>query len=595
MDPYVSPLISDSPFKKSGKEIEDIQFHGAEKKSANGITVIADKQVNPEYFIREMLAYIDKDGNNIYEEGIDEHSFDYNVKIFISKDDSYLRKLYESVAPANNEVCLFLEDNTGDIFSGKSSYVKIGEKFREDLKKRKIISEGQSGLLTDESFRQHFQNVNLDFTEDEIQELIETGQIANMSSAFMIGLLQVLYLPNIILEPLFKWIADGISSLTGLLKKTIKFQPHHWDPEAKMPDPSDTSDQPKMIDNPDFEPILFPFSNDIIDSITSFSESETAALIDTIKKYIKEKERDFVTEIDTYLAKLKNNEDFLGKLSALAKPTTDALEFTKLKVKELVDNLLLAADQIFKSMGYLGKKIISVINAFYCGLWNGLMDSIIGIIDLIGLLFKAFGMQADFMNNAQTKIPQSFELLDECIQGFLKIDFGKIISEIVDQIMRFDITAFASKISIEKVAYFLGAVVGFIVEIIVGILLTGGVEAVYSTINKLLTNSAKFIRTIQASLVKFFGKSLSQLKDDILYVIMKIIEFLKKGTEGVINSIRILFREILDTVKISAELLKEIMRRFKLSKSEIDQLDKLGFSFVSLEKGVARACKLLRA
>lgn len=594
MDHFVSSLITDSPFQKSGREIEDIQFHGAEKKRINGINVVADKQVNPEFFVREMLAYIDKDKNNIYEKGIDEHSFSYNVKIFISKDDSYLRKLFESVSPADNEVCLFLEDQTGDIFSGKSSYVKIGKNFKEDLKKRKIIGEGLTGLLADESFRQHFQNVSLDFTEDEIKELIETGQVADMSRTIVIGLLQVLYLPNIILEPLFKGVADGIFSFTGLLKKTIKFQPHHWDPDAKMPDPKDSTSQPNMIDNPDFEPVLFPYSNDVIDAITSFGENETAALIDTIKKLIKQKERDFNTEVDAYITKLENNKDFLKKLSALVKPVRETLEFTKLKVKELVDNLLLAADQIFKNMAYLGKKIINVINAFYCGLWNGLMDSIIGIIDLIGLLFKAFAVQADFMKNAQTKIPQSFELLDECIQAFSKINFGKITSEIVDQIMRIDITAFASKISIERVAYFFGAVVGFIVEIVVRILLTGGVEAVYATMNKLIANGAKLAGTIQANLVKFFGKSLNQLKDDILYVIAKIVEFLKKGTEGVVQAIQVLFREIINTVKISAELLAEIMRRFKLRKSDINRLDELGFSFVSLENGVARACKLLR-
>ena len=590
-DPIISPLVSDSPFQKSGQEIEDIQFRNADKRSINGIKVIADSQVNPDYFVREMIAYIDKDGNSIYEEGIDELSFSYNVKIFISKDDSYLRKLFENVSPADNEVCLFLEDQTGDIFSGKSSYVKIGENFREDLKKRKIIGEGQAGLLADETFHQHFQDVSLDFTNDEIQELIETGQIADMSRTLIIGLLQLLYLPNIILEPLFKWVADGISSFTGLLKKTIKFQPHHWDPEAKVSDPDDTTVQT----DPAFKPALFPFAHDIIDDITNYTENETTELIETVKKFINEKEQEFITRLDEYIVTLENNKDFMGKLNALADPTKKALEFTKIKVKELVENMLLAANSIFKSMTYLGKRMLNTINAFYCGLWNGLMDSIIGIIDLTGLLFRAFAVQAGFLKNAQTKIPQAFEMLDECIQAFSKIDLGKIASEIADQIMRIDITAFAGKISIEKIAYFFGAVVGFIVEIIVGIFLTGGVEAVYATINKLITNSVKLIGSIQSGLVKFFGRSLSRLKDDIMHVIAKIIEFLKKGTEGVIETIRALFREILNTVKITAELLAEIVRMFKLSKSDLAKLDEMGYGFVSLEKGVARACKLIRA
>ena len=594
MDPYISPFITDSPFQKNAQEVENIQFQGAEKRSVNGMNVIADTQVNPDPFVREMLAYIDKDGNNRYEEGIDEHTFDYDVKIFISKDDRTLRELFENTQPAAHEVCLFLEDNTGDIFTGSRSYVKVGDNFRADLKKRQVIGEGQTGLLADETFRQHFQNADLDFTDDQIQELIQTGQISSMSTSFMIGLLQALYLPNIILEPLFKWVADGISTFTGFLKRNIKFQPHHWDPEAKMPDPKDTSDSPKMIDNPDFEPVLFPYSNDLIEGVTSFAQEETKALITTVKQFVQQKEREFAAEVDSYITTLENNKDFLDKLGALAEPIKQALLHAKAKAKELADNLVAAADQIFQALAYLGKKLLSTINAFYCGLWNGLMDSIIGIIDLIGLLFRAFAVQADFMKNAQTKIPQAFELLDECIQAFAKIDFGKVASEIADQIMKIDITAFAGKISLERVAYFFGAVVGFIVEIIIGILLTGGVEAVYAAINKLFANGAKLAVSIQASIVKFFGKSMGQLKDDILYVIAKIIEFLQKGTTGVINAIRALFQEIVNTVRLSAELIQEIIRRFKFTKAEVDELERLGFGFVSFEKGVARACKLLR-
>ena len=594
MDPYISPLVTDSPFTKSAKEVVDVQFSAAEKRKVAGIQVIADRQVNPEPFVREMFAYIDKDGNDRYEKGVDEHTFDYDVRIFISKDDSTLRKLFESTTPADNEVCVFLEDNTGDVFSSSSSYVKIGSAFREDLRKRQVIGRGQQGLLADAGFRQHFQNASIDFTDDQIQELIETGEIQSMSTSLMIGILQALYLPNIVLQPLFKWVADGISSVTGFLKKNIKFQPYHWDPQAKMPAPDSTAKNPKMIDNPDFEPVLFPYSNNIVEGMTSFTEREITALIATITRFVQEKEREFNKEIDAYLTTLEQNKDFLGKLGALAQPMKELLQHAKAKVKELTDNLVLAADKVFQRLAHLGKKLLSTVNAFYCGLWNGLMDSIIGIIDLIGLLFRAFAVQADFIRNGQTKIPKALEMLDECIQAFVKIDFGKVVSEITDKIMSIDIAAFASKVSMERVAYFFGAVVGFIVEIVVGILLTGGVEAVYASINKLIADGAKLASTIQSNILKFFGKSLSQLKDDILHVISKIIEFLKRGTDGVIQAVRALFQEIVKLIKVSAELLQEIMNRFKLSKTDIKNLDDLGFGFVSLEKGVARACKILR-
>ena len=258
-DVYISPLILDSPLKKNASEVEAMQFHGAEKHSFNGIDIIADKAVNPEPFIREMFAYLDVNGDDVYTEGIDKHSFDYYVKIFISKNDTYLRKLFENTEPANHEICLFLEDNSDDIISGSSAYVKIGENFRNELRRLETMGKGQGSLLEDEKFNQHFQNVILDFTEDQIAELIETGKVSNITQYVLIGLMQSVHFANIILAPLFEWIADDISAFTGILKKYIKFQPYHWDPEAKKPDPNDSSESPKMVDNTDFEPVLFPF------------------------------------------------------------------------------------------------------------------------------------------------------------------------------------------------------------------------------------------------------------------------------------------------------------------------------------------------
>ncbi|MDH5414821.1 MAG: hypothetical protein OEW87_11840, partial [Flavobacteriaceae bacterium] len=551
-DVYISPLILDSPFKKNASEIEAMQFQGAEKRSFNGVDVIADKEVNPHPFIQEMYAYLDVRNDDVYAEGVDKHVFDFNIKVFISKDDSYLRKLFQNTEAADDEVILFLEDNTDDIISGSSAYVKVGQKFREELKRREIIGKGQAGLLEDEKFKQHFQNASLDFTDDQIRELIVTGEISNISQTVMIGILQAAYILNIVLTPVFGGIADGIKGLTDVLKKHIKFQSYHWDPEAKKPDPNDKSEEPKMIDNPDFEPVLFPYSNELVDELSELGENQIRDFVISIKQQIKTRENEFNKELDGYLDLLSLDKEFNKGLGPLAEPTRAALLYTKTKVKELVNSLLLGIDQVLPALNYLGKKLFSTVNAFYCGLWNGLMDSIIGIIDLIGLLFRAFAVQGDFMKHAQTKIPQALELLDELLQGFEKIDFGKIVGEVIDKIMNINLEALASKISLERVAYFIGAVVGLIIEIVIGIIFTAGGESVWAVLNKFLTNSAKLVKTLQAKLVSFFGRSLKRLKDDILFVFTKLIEFLKQGTQGVLKAIRFLFDEILKTIKVSA-------------------------------------------
>ena len=123
---FVSAFIENSPFKKSASEIEEIQFQGAEKQSINGIEVIADKEMNIKPLVREMFAFTDNNGDGKFTQGTDKFQFKYIVKVFVSKNDAYLRKLFENCSPKSNEVCVFLEDNSGDIISGSSAYVKIG-------------------------------------------------------------------------------------------------------------------------------------------------------------------------------------------------------------------------------------------------------------------------------------------------------------------------------------------------------------------------------------------------------------------------------------------------------------------------------------
>ncbi len=590
---YISPFIEESPFKKSAKDIADIQFQGSHTKSLNGVSVFSDKQITEKPLLRKMFAYKDKNANDVYDKDVDKYAFKFHVKVFISQDDSYLRDLLEKTNPDEHEVCLFLEDNSGDLFSGSSSYVKIGKNFRSHLLKRQKIGEGQIGLFENENFKQHFGNVELDFTDSQLQELIETGEIRNIKQEMFIALIQSASLTNMLLGPAYGLMADGIFALTDFLKKHIKFQNYHWDPGAKKPDPNDSSVTPKMIENKEFEPILFPFSNKLIEGSSALAEEELSGLVKNLITAIQKRERAFITKIDSYQKILTRAKDLPSKMTAVVNGISSALTILKAKVKELVGQLLKGIEGVFSSMAYLGKKIISTINAYYCGLWNGLMDSIIGIIDIIGFLFKAFRFQADFIRNAQTKIPRSLELLDEAIQALVKIDFGKVTDKIVGFFKKIDLGAFLSKTTIEKVAYFFGAIVGFIVEIVVGILITGGVESVYAVVNKLIANGAKVLKTLQAAIVKFFGKSLKQLKDDILLIISKIVAFLKKGTEGILQALRVLFDSIVNSVKLSKKAIEKIKRKLQITTSELDILENAGLHFTKFEDGVATACKLL--
>lgn len=582
MDLYrtTSPL-TEGPFQNSAQDTHDLFFGSADSTVSGGMDIVAENDVSPT-LVTQMVAFIDSNSNLLYDEG-ERVLFYYTVKIFVSKDDSYLRQAYDKTSPLADDVCLFLEDNTTDLFSGRSAYIKIGDNFKADLAKRKQIAEIEGKKLLHLNFisTETDAEYQLEFNGPEIQELIKTGQITNPSQTLLIGLLQALSIGNIILAPLFTALGDGILWITKTTREFIKFQEYHWDPAAQNPNITEN-------DNTSFSPILFSFASAQIEELTTLAENSVGQVSSIIKTELNKK----LNEVHSQLSKLQI------PLTGYAVPESISsfLDTCFKMIDTIVNNLIDGCESMVKFFIGLDEKWLNALNAFYCGLWNGLVEAVLGIVDLIGYCFIVSGAAGSAMANAQTLIPQFYELMDEAVQTIFEADIPGIVSEAINAIgvgiSNFNLFALTGTISIERVAYFVGGVVGFIVELVAGIFWSGGIDGVRATIAKFGKVGEDIFAFLTASVTKILGSAFQFTVENMLILVRKIIELLKKGKEEIAAVIRSVFEALEQAAKLADNIIQEIIRLFKLTSEEVKLIDEVGLSFVKYTDEAFSLCKI---
>ncbi len=61
--------------------------------------------------LEDLKVFADANRNGLYDAGEEVYQ-KYAFTIFISKDVSYLRKVFDNLDPGEGDVCIFLEDNS---------------------------------------------------------------------------------------------------------------------------------------------------------------------------------------------------------------------------------------------------------------------------------------------------------------------------------------------------------------------------------------------------------------------------------------------------------------------------------------------------
>ncbi len=576
--------LADGPLSCDGRGAENLYFPSADKQVSGSTKVISENNVSQQ-LVRDMIAFLDGNGNGLKEE-TEKELFTYRVLLFVSKDDSYLQQAYAKTEPAADEVCIFLEDNSTDLFSGKTSYIKIGSLFRDNLKKQKEIG------YIEQKFAEKYQVYSnadgeefaLDFTGEEIQELITTGKITNTSSVFFIGLLQFLNIQSMVMAPLYELLGDFILGVTEKLRYYFKFSETSWDPDAPVTD-EEGNQQP----NDSFQPALLPFSIRTLKTWAAQGEGAVKKVTDGLRKGLEEEKARFDGKmqqvIDSQLSKYPGADGAIAFVQQCAE-----LELA------LFEKMISACENAVPFFVSFGERYIYILNAYFCGLWNSLLEAVLGIVDLVGYLFKAMGMIGNAMKNAQTLIPQALEMIDEMIQTLSTVDFSSIFSEAVDEIIaqlkKLDLSAWASEISLEKVAYFLGGLTGFVLQVLISIYWSGGLDGIRAAVEKIGSIGKGVVDFIKSSVEKLIGIAAGLSIEGLVKVVQQIIQALKSGAKAVVEFIRAIFEALKRGFRTLEELFVVIKEMLKLTSEDEQAMKELGLQFTSLIGKTCTLCKI---
>ncbi len=487
----VSPY-AEIPFtSKSQSSIKRIYYPGAKVSTINNIKIATDINTDPNRvtYIKKRKLFFDKNANKTFDLGVDVLA--YNIELYFSKDAIKLKESFKVTKTEPYSIIFFIEDNTDDI-SAQYCKIKIGDRVKDNLTH-------QSQLYNNKKVLDYInQYVTID--KAVLEELIRNKQIENVS----LKTVEFLFTASDYLNPyaLDKKLMSVLGHVCGTIAKFIdkaKLDKHRWNPDAKKLKEDGTVDQTNT-----FKPFLFPFVEESLDAvpdhklndyaIKAFTELQTgfSKQDSKIRQYVQQTDFGKLATVPLTVAGIP-----FSPLNALELDLIpDSLEryvFSKyIQISDAIQNTFKQLEQF--DFTDLIKKGVRIANAYLCGIWNGLIDAISGIFKMLEMLFNGMATMKDFTANFSTQFPILMEYVDNAIVAIKNIDFKALYTHLKGKL------GSITNVSLETIAYFSGAFVGFVIslaiEVVVGILFTGGTLSVAAVLEKLATVFSGLFRGI---------------------------------------------------------------------------------------------------
>lgn len=541
----VSPLLENLPFDNYTTDELWEYFY---ENTKNRITDFSDIQGDEDKIKRSSTwVYLDSNHDHKHDKG---ETFRFFITFFSSEDDSLLEALYPKVTPLKNEIIILVENNSTDVFSGASYYIKLGENLHEGLLENKnFFSKGEGELITQISHR--FGIPTSQFNEEAFSEAIKTirkkgaGKYTDPST---FELLQAGMTAFSILNPNLSFGFSGLNSLIlGLIDDGIdglnnaKYKPNEWKFAHKD----------KNINLP-FFPNYSALRNNVSDKEIEFAISKISkkikSNIESLRNNIDGKPDDtwgysFMTFLDplavvnmplqlggNFLLSLASPHIFDEILDSIESFVSEATKF----LYEMIDN------------GFI------FMNALLCGFVNSLLSTIEGLLFIIKLPFW-------LMEKTLTMFSSNPEKMDETVQTIVRFDFAKaknqfwnFLGRLIEKISKFSFSDFLDSIGVAEVGYFVGCIIEFIVEIIIGAITFGTysaasitakigkvfksiIDTIFSIVRKFFkvakgvtVDSAKFLLKIFAKGADEFGKLLDEMWEALSKWIDDLLGFTRK-------------------------------------------------------------------
>ena len=436
---------------------------------------------------------------------------EYNIYIVTGKDGIALRKYFNMGIVKPNDLVFFLEDNINDI-SEPVLLCKMGSKWQSKFSHR---------VVNKKKLKEKFNetNINLKIDATKFNELITKGEIKgypwldevdNAGRVVYYAVFFPNYIVSVAVVNLMELYIEGL--------EWLKIKETSWLPDADKPDA--------------FVPLLIP----------SVIIKEIALTKDVIK-----------TVISACIENIKSIDSFIDEMlksdSIIDPFMQNVIGGFLTKAKVFIQSILLGMPALEEMLIDLIDIGVNTINAFLCGVINGFIDAIIGIVTLVKWVFSVGVSNGEMLSDLKNKLPKALETLDNLAAAWSAFSFGNFYSALKKSFVKFIKTLFNDQGGFDlqmhyKIAYFVGNVVGFIIEFILEIIITAGIGAVA----KIFTSLASFGEKIGAKLIllleKILNLSLKEIGKDIISVLNLMAKFFTLKIEQLVEFFTKFFEEL---------------------------------------------------
>lgn len=171
----------------------------------------------------------------------------------------------------------------------------------------------------------------------------------------------------------------------------------------------------------------------------------------------------------------------------------------------------------------LAQEVLVMYNAFIVGLINSLVDAVKGIFDLISLICEALENLSNKAVNVANNLTSYFSLFFETLENMGEMLTNLTSKENIKALLAFFLKCTTLVLALpfrifegvanskmpnnDALAYYLGYTVGFVVQLIIETILTGGTKAVASAFSKIGQSLQEVVSGAKKLIPKAIGKA----------------------------------------------------------------------------------------
>lgn len=491
----VSPLTENKwqYLKRNSLEIEKLFFKNNIVTQKNSLTLVQEPGCSCNISPKEITVYNPKNNIEGYQAGQDEYL--YKIKIYTSTRGEVIKQAYYECKVADDEALFFIEDNTGDVSKAKM-YAKFGSK----VLKNNLIN------ITSERSSESLLKKYTGLDDNILKELIKNGIYEEESSIIRIfvtgfyNFMAYIGLPMKALGWICEKLGEGIIEYLSLPESV-------WNTSS----PDYFLKRENILETLIINPKLI---SQIRESLVN--DPNKIEINDLIPNFL-------VNNINLGLASVENlinqyNEYVITSINNL---------YDEVETDVVVINI----------QNQISQKV-----ALLCGVWNGLIDFIGGLLVFIGQI-------AQLQNNIGSNLEDYLERFDSfCkVVSDLKIeDVTKAFNNVYDEVVNYLKDDTKNDYNQDKIAYFTGFAIAFIATMFIPFTAFAKPLNVINKLKKAAVPTELLEKVSQATTKtsNFVVKAGKETSETALKLIDNIISLLKEGAKAIEEFLQNIWKKI---------------------------------------------------